>query len=299
MNANSTAWILLLLPMLVAIAILPGRKHAPGLCSLLATGSAFICLLLSLALSLSDWGKGDARPVPWIFSGENEGAFRVIIGLELDRLSRGMVIAVAAVGFAVQVFFLTGMRDNDKQFPPFAEVAFFLFSATGIVFSDGLVMLYFFFGLSAVGSFLFISHWYPDTLDKANFLIGRFAASGFLIGLLLVGALTKSIYFHEIFPMLEGIENRVLLDVGVSLLFFGIIGQAIQLQLCFFSPTRKFGIAWIHTTVILALSGYALLRIQPLIAATGTAATVIIWIGGGIVLLILLRNVLKFIPRKS
>lgn len=291
MNANSIAWILLLLPALVAIAILPGRKRAPGICALLTTGSAFICLILALLLSFSDWGKGESRPVPWIFAGESEGSLRVIIGLELDRLSRGMMIALTAIGFATQGFFLIRMKDDDAQFPPFAETAFFLFAATGIVFADGLVMMFFFWSLAGIASYLTANR---RDHNNRGFLISRSAASGFLLGLLLLWTLTKSIYFREITPALEGVANRGLLDFGVLLLFFGTIGQAIQIS-AFGSPFISPG----KSVPLLVLGGYTLARINPIISAAGTVATVIIWISAGAVLLFLLRDAIKFIPRKS
>ncbi len=301
MNANSTAWILLLLPLLVVIAILPCRKRMPGLCALLAVGAALICLVLSLGLSFSDWGQGDAKPVPWIFSGESEDSFRVIIGLELDHLSRGTIIAVTLIGFATQTFLLMNMEKNRPS--PFVEVALLLFAATGIVFSDGLVMLLFFTGLAGVCSFFLTSRCHMEETGRQIFVPGQVAFSSFLIGILFLWVVAKSNYFREIFPMLEGVGNHGLLGTGISLLCFGIVGQVIQMLISIFPPGRKIERtdypSLVHGGSVLALGGYILARIFPLLAAVETVAAIFMLVGSVIAALFLFHKAVKFTSKKS
>ena len=49
-DVNTLAWIILLLPLLVAASILFGLKKMPGLSALLSTGSVLITLVCSILL---------------------------------------------------------------------------------------------------------------------------------------------------------------------------------------------------------------------------------------------------------
>ena len=107
MNANSTIWMILLLPLLVAIFILPGLKRWTRISALLATGAAFISLALALLFAFSEVGPGETSPLPWILTGEGEDSFRILIGLETDRLARIGLITVTAIGFFAHLFCLS------------------------------------------------------------------------------------------------------------------------------------------------------------------------------------------------
>lgn len=287
MDTNCLAWILLLLPIVVAGAIMLGLKRWPQLSALLATGSALITLVIALTLACPEYRDGSIKSFPWIQLGEGQDAFRVNIGFNLDLLSRGMLLIVTAIGFLVHLFSLEYMKDDNGQSRYFAGLALFMFSMTGIVLADNFVMMFIFWELVGVSSYILIGHWYQkdaaaDAAKKA-FLTNRVGDVGFMIGILLVWVLTKSIYFHEIEAAVGGVANRHLLDVAVLCIFCGAIGKSAQLPLHVWLPDAMEGptpvSALIHAATMVAAGVFMLARISVLITASGMAAEVIVWIG--------------------
>ncbi len=306
MNANSIAWMLLLLPLPVAIAILSGRRRFPGLCALLATGSALIAFVLALLLSLTEWGQGEAKPIPWIVSGEDEDSFRIIIGLELDRLSRGMILAVTGINLVAHLFFLSRMKDDDMLFPPFLELTIFLFAATGIVFSDSLVMLFFFWGMVSFISYLLAGHqWERKSADESfigKILLYPIAYCSFLLGMLFVWAAIRSVYFRDIPGSLDGIENKNILNGIILFLFFGVIGMSIQGARSVRLSSKEDGHGGfsrlVHISSLLALGAYSVARLSPFYSMLGSIEKANVWIIYVVWLFLLTRNPKKLNPSK-
>ncbi len=307
MNANSIAWMLLLLPLMVAIAILPGRKRAPGLCALLATGSALITFVLALLLSLSEWGQGEVKPIPWIVSGEDEDSFRIIIGLELDRLSRGMMIAITGIAFSVYLFFLIRMKDDDKQSPPFFELTLFLFAAVGIVFSDSLVMMFFFWGMMSFISYMLAGHQRNRNLADESFmvkvLLSPFAYYSFLLGILFVWAAIRSVYFRDVPDSLDVIESKNMLNGRILFLFFGVISISVQaarnVRLSHKGDSHGGFSRRVHMGSLLALGAYSVARLSPFYSMLETSEKTTVWIIYIICLILLPQNPRKLSPSKT
>lgn len=284
MDPNTLAWSVLLLPLLVAAAILLGLKRWSGLSALVGTGSALVCLLLSIALASGGEEAVNTKTFPWIDLG---GALEVGIGLKLDGLSRGMMLIVCSIGFLVHLFSLGYMKDDKGKSRYFAGLSLFLFSMTGIVLADNFVMMFVFWELVGVSSYLLIGHWYEkasaaDAAKKA-FLVNRIGDFGFMAGILLVWILTGSIYFDEIAKAVGGVGNAQLLNIAVLCVFCGAVGKSAQVPLHVWLPDAMEGptpvSALIHAATMVAAGVYMLARVAFLVDAAELAAEVIAWTG--------------------
>jgi len=282
MDVNTLTWTVLLLPLLVATAILLGLKRWSGLSALLSTGSAFITLVCCALLAGA--GEGETKSFPWIDLGAH---FRVDIGFLVDNLSRGMMLIVTSVGFLVHLFSIAYMKDDQGKSRYFAGLSLFMFSMTGIVLSDNFVMMFIFWELVGVSSYILIGHWYEkesaaDAAKKA-FLTNRIGDFGFMIGILLVWILTGSIFFEEIEAAVGGITNMTLLNAAMLCVFCGAIGKSAQLPLHVWLPDAMEGptpvSALIHAATMVAAGVFMLARVIFLIEATEFAAHFIAWTG--------------------
>ena len=308
MDPNVTAWTILLLPLAVAGVILFFLKKLPDASAALATGSALITLLLALNLAHPGFfGKGngsesagakaeakhetgspessDFKSYPWIRLGDQE--LNMNIGIKSDSLSQGMLLIVTFIGFLVHFFSLGYMKDDDGKSRYFGGLALFMFSMTGIVLADNLVMMFIFWELVGVSSYILISHWYtkPSAADAAKkaFLTNRIGDFGFILGILIIWKLSGSIYFDEIRDAVPGISDFFILNLAVGLIFCGAIGKSAQVPLHVWLPDAMEGptpvSALIHAATMVAAGVYMLARISFLVAAAGTAAMLIVWIG--------------------
>ncbi|MCL4104638.1 UNVERIFIED_CONTAM: hypothetical protein GTU68_004592 [Idotea baltica] len=257
----------------------------PGLSSLLSTGSVLITLVCSILLFTA---TGTATPLSWI---SIFGDFQVNIGLlvgEDDKLAKGMMFIVTFIGTLVHIFSLGYMKDDEGKARYFAGLSIFMFSMTGIVLADNLVMMFIFWELVGVSSYILIGHWYnknsaADAAKKA-FLTNRIGDFGFMIGILLVWVLTKQIEFAKFTPeIISEAAKSPLFDIAVIAIFCGAIGKSAQVPLHVWLPDAMEGptpvSALIHAATMVAAGVFMLARISVLIGAAEVAATVILWTG--------------------
>lgn len=284
MDPNTLAWSVLLLPLLVAAAILLGLKRWSGLSSLLSTGSALLCLIFCILLARGGEAAVETKAYPWIDLGQN---LEIAIGFEIDGLSRGMMLIVSSIGFLVHLFSLGYMKDDKGKSRYFAGLSLFLFSMTGIVLANNFAMMFIFWELVGVSSYILIGHWYDkasaaDAAKKA-FLVNRIGDFGFMAGILLVWILTGSIYFDEIAKAVGGVGNAQLLNIAVLCVFCGAVGKSAQLPLHVWLPDAMEGptpvSALIHAATMVAAGVFMLARVSFLVDAAEFAAHTIAWVG--------------------
>ena len=283
------AWILLFLPLAVAALnqlVLSRHSLAPYL----STASA----LVSLAISISLFGKQGAAVFNWATIGD----FSLNIGIQLDRLSTGMMLVVTGIGSLVHVFSLAYMKDDDACSRYFTGLSLFMFSMTGIVLADNFIMTFIFWELVGVSSYLLIGHWYqkPSAGEAAKkaFICNRVGDFGFLVGILLLWGLTGTMVFGEMAATAGAFQEANpaifvgLFTAAVLCIFCGAAGKSAQMPLHVWLPDAMEGptpvSALIHAATMVAAGVYMLFRLQLSIGVDLleqlNSGTVIAWIGG-------------------
>ena len=274
--------LLLILPLLSAVIIhfLLKQKMA-SIAAVL--GTLVTAATLGIALILLD--SEAAGPS---FTWAQVGDFKVEIGLQLDQLSKGMMIVVTGIGLLVHVFSLGYMKDDDAKARYFGNLSLFMFSMTGIVLASNFVMMFIFWELVGLSSYLLIGHWYQkdsaaDAAKKA-FLSNRVGDFGFLIGILMIWGITGSIMFDK----MALTASTPFLAAAVLLVFCGAIGKSAQLPLHIWLPDAMEGptpvSALIHAATMVAAGVYMMARFFFSIGGESVipecSANTIAWIGG-------------------
>src|SRR5919109_799073 len=130
--------------------------------------------VLSLAafLALRDQ-PGRETLVTWL----EVGSLQVDFGLRLDPLSLLMLLVVTGVGGAIHIYSKGYMHDDAGYSRYFACLSLFTFSMLGIVLANNFLMLFIFWELVGLSSYLLIGHWFqrPSAADasKKAFLTNR------------------------------------------------------------------------------------------------------------------------------
>jgi NADH-quinone oxidoreductase subunit L len=277
------AWLFLLLPLASAAAIHLVLKGKAQLSSLVATGSAIGTLFLTILF------QGDAPKEAISFAWATFGNFDINIGLVIDALSTKMMLVVTGVGSLVHVFSLAYMKDDASKARYFGNLALFMFSMTGIVLADNFIMMFIFWELVGLSSYLLIGHWFSkesaaDAAKKA-FCVNRIGDYGFMVGILMLWAITGTLTFSEM-NIPAGLSAGVL---GAALIctFCGAVGKSAQAPLHVWLPDAMEGptpvSALIHAATMVAAGVYMLAR---LFISVGTEAfpewstQTIAWVGG-------------------
>ncbi len=278
------AALLLLLPLASAVVITIGLQKKATLSAMISVASALVCLAISVLLLKT---PGDSNVV--LFHWINLASLQLPIELKIDQLSKSMMLVVTFVGALVHIFSLGYMKDDAGKARFFAGLSLFMFSMTGIVLSNNLPMMFIFWELVGVSSYVLIGHWYEkasaaDAAKKA-FLTNRIGDFGFMIGILLLWSITKETSFSGIQHALESATVAPGLMMAATLcIFCGAIGKSAQFPLHVWLPDAMEGptpvSALIHAATMVAAGVFMMVRVGFLVEASPDAATIIAWIGG-------------------
>ncbi len=199
-----------------------------------------------------------------------------------------MLLLVTGVGALIHIYSLGYMRDDAGKSRYFAALSFFMFSMLGIVLANNFVMMFIFWELVGVSSYLLIGHWFERDRAAAAankaFITNRIGDFGFMLGILMVWSATGSVVFAEIARQLGKITiNPGFLAAAALLVFCGAVGKSAQFPLHVWLPDAMEGptpiSALIHAATMVAAGVYMLVRVGFLIQASPQALTVVAWIG--------------------
>jgi len=282
----------LLLPLISAVLILLFTKRYRQLSAGLSTGAVAIGLGISIFLFATQGVEktevGSDPKFTWLSIGlvENDSPLPTAVGQESfaidiqtlnDPMSRLMLLIVTFIGTLVHVFSLVYMRKDIGFSRYFGALSFFVFSMLGIVLSSNLIMMFIFWELVGVSSYLLISHWFdkPAAADagKKAFITNRIGDVGFLLGILLVWQQAHTVN-------IASITGQVSTLAGL-LIFCGAVGKSAQFPLHVWLPDAMEGptpvSALIHAATMVAAGVYMLCRVMVLF--TPEALLIIAWIG--------------------
>jgi NADH-quinone oxidoreductase subunit L len=289
-SSEHFAWLILFVPLIAAGIITVVTREKPRVSAQISIAAALISFLTTAVLFSLLPSGGFEHPVsmPWLVIGD----LRVDIGLKLDHLSLMMALIVTGVGSLIHIY-SAGYMEGDRAYSRyFACLSLFTFSMLGIVLADNFVMMFIFWELVGVSSYLLIGFWYekPAAADAAKkaFITNRLGDFGFLVGILLVWAtLGNHLNFDQLRQHLAdhpGDYGAVATAAGL-LIFCGAVGKSAQFPLHVWLPDAMEGptpvSALIHAATMVAAGVYMLCRVFFLLDVPGShALEVIAWIGG-------------------
>ena len=281
--SNVLPWYVLLLPLVSAAVILLVTRRFSGISAFVSVGTAvigFVCSCFIFAAPntpTAEFTWIDLRPLLY-----------VPLGLILDDLSKTMLLLVTGVGALIHIYSLGYMRDDAGKSRFFAALSLFMFSMLGIVLANNFVMMFIFWELVGVSSYLLIGHWFERDAAaeaaKKAFLTNRIGDFGFMLGILMVWSATGSVVFGEISGKIGGLTNHPgFLTAAALLVFCGAAGKSAQFPLHVWLPDAMEGptpiSALIHAATMVAAGVYMLVRVSFLIQISPQALHLIAWIG--------------------
>ncbi len=234
-------WYVLLLPLVSAVVIILVTRRSHTISAFLSVGAAIIGFGVSCAVFAAP--QTTTIEFTWI---DLRPLFDVPLGLIVDGLSKTMLVLVTGVGALIHIYSLGYMRDDAGKSRYFASLSLFMFSMLGIVLANNFVMMFIFWELVGVSSYLLIGHWFErdSAADAANkaFITNRLGDFGFMLGILMVWSATGSIVFSEIAGKMGSITGHPGFVAAAALLIFcGAIGKSAQFPLHVWLPDAMEG----------------------------------------------------------
>ncbi len=283
-----SAIIVLLAPLTAfTIVIFLGKRLPRGgdWVSLSAIFGGWILSLLLFVRMLAAWDPHFSRV--WQFDWLSYGDYTFRIGINLDNMAIMMLVVVTTVSALVHLFSVGYMHGDPRYSRFFAYLSFFSFSMLGLVLADNLFIIFCFWELVGLSSYLLIGFWYEkksasDAAVKA-FVVNRVGDAGMLIGLAIVLSTLGTLNLHDV---AQGVAKGGLsgwpLTVAGLCLFCGAIGKSAQFPLHVWLPDAMEGptpvSALIHAATMVAAGVYLTARI--FVILTPDAGQVIAYVGG-------------------
>ena len=297
---ENLAWLILVLPLLSAACITLFTQRDGARSAKVSITAVVLTFVLScgLFLLLKNTGKADPEALSWLHVGD----LKIDLGLKLDPLSLLMLLVVTGVGSLIHIYSFGYMREDRSMGRYFASLSLFMFSMLGIVLANNLVMMFIFWELVGVSSYLLIGFWYekPSAADAAKkaFITNRLGDFGFILGIILVWTTLGSLSFDELQLRLGKAPEAWASVAALAglLVFCGAMGKSAQFPLHVWLPDAMEGptpvSALIHAATMVAAGVYMLCRLfflfgahtvwpAPLGFLDGISALdIIAWIGG-------------------
>ncbi len=284
----------LFLPLLgFAVALFFGKKIKAAYWFEIFTvllGFIFTVIIAASKLS-SHLGTDITAEFAWVNLGNIPliGDLKIDLGILLDNISVIMIAVVFLISILVHSFSILYMEGDKRYSRYFSYLGLFTFSMSGIVLTHNFFMMYIFWELVGISSYLLIGFWYEkktasDAAKKA-FLVNRIGDIGMLAGILILYTTYHTFTFDKIFAAISNgqipFNSEFWLTITGILLFCGAIGKSAQFPLHVWLPDAMEGptpvSALIHAATMVAAGVFFVTRIFTML--TGDALLFIAIIG--------------------
>ncbi len=262
---------------LIILSLSKARRKSAAVLAVIGQLLALALSILAFVPTLQTTGLRAVQNFSWFTFGQQT----LRLGFLLDPLAAAMLVMIALVGLCIFVFSVGYMAD-DKNFTRFfAYLSFFSGAMLGLVIANSLLLLFIFWELVGLASYLLIGFWIerPSAAAAAKkaFITTRIGDMGFFLGLI----------------WLYG-RSGTLLMLGASatfialLIFCGAAGKSGQFPLHVWLPDAMEGptpvSALIHAATMVAAGVFLVARVYPLfslgaINGVTSSLTVVVWIG--------------------
>jgi NAD(P)H-quinone oxidoreductase subunit 5, chloroplastic len=291
-------YLILLLPLWIFLIIMSARFFAVYvnnriIYTLTLLSSFFGVLLCSVSLIKLTLTIEQSFPFIKI------GNFVLDFGLHVDKLSLIIALVLFLVSFLVQMFSVSYMKDEPKQYRYYAYLNMFNFSMAGLIFSPNLFQMYFFWELVGVMSYLLIGFDYKNSVkseaSRRVFLTNRIGDTALLGGIIFSSYLmynySGNLSFAALsFEDMNAITTLILAytdtPVFYLLCILFIIGAAVKsAQFPFYTWLQdameaKLPVsALLHSATMVAAGAYLLIRMLPLFTLEASVLQIIAWLG--------------------
>jgi NADH-quinone oxidoreductase subunit L len=283
-------WGLLIIPLAISAIIMLVTLRNKDVSSFLSIGAVVACFFIVLPYAIRLLGDPHMHPLEQSISWINVEGLQVELGTLIDGLSIIMLLVVTFVGSLIHIYSRGYMHGETGYSRFFASLSLFIFSMLGIVLSNNFIMIFIFWELVGVASYLLIGYYYekPSAGDAAKkaFLVNRIGDFGFILGIIVLYYATGSFNFMELKHIIaEGNISPATLGLASLLIFCGAVGKSAQFPLHVWLPDAMEGptpvSALIHAATMVVAGVYMLARTAFIFHASPEyALTVVAYVGG-------------------
>jgi NADH-quinone oxidoreductase subunit L len=275
-----SARLVVLVPFLAALLGLSVARRRLASAAVAVTGG--VITLLAATYVLYGVHHGPFTPEVSTIGALPLGRLQMPLHLLLDDLSAIVVVAVAIVGLAIQLFTKWYLHDDDRYGAFTASVSLFLAGMFLVVLSGDLILTLVGWEVMGWCSYLLIGH--NSRLESARraatkaFLVTRTADLAFVIGLIILASGAQTTSIPALMTYWAGAPGAALTAAFLCLLS-GIAGKSAQFPFHDWLPDAMEGptpaSALIHAATMVAAGTFVLSRLFPIFVLADPARLVL------------------------
>jgi multicomponent Na+:H+ antiporter subunit A len=241
-------------------------------------------LFLATLLLVPSAGDG-ARVVELPFGASAELGIR--LSFRFDGLSILFALLITGIGTLVYIYGATYLADR-KDLPRFwAYLTLFMVSMLGLTLSENLIVLFVFWELTSISSYLLIGidHERQEARDAAlqALLVTAGGGMALLAGFVLLGSMAGSLELSTILARGDAIRTHVHYVPALLLILLGAFTKSAQVPFHFWLPSAMEAptpvSAYLHSATMVKAGVYLLARLSPAFAGTEEWTTIVTVVG--------------------
>jgi NADH-quinone oxidoreductase subunit L len=275
---------ILFLPLLgfTVVVLLGKRFHKLYLFEVGIISLTFILSLIVMYGKLAVFqGQNIVAAFNWITMGNFPfgESINIELGIKIDNITVLMLFVVNLISMLVHIYSIAYMHGDKRYTRYFSYLGIFTFSMLGIVLTHNILMMYIFWELVGLSSYLLIGFWFEKdsaaNASKKAFLVNRVGDIGMFLGILILFTNYHTFTFDTIFGQIAAgnlpFGSHAWLTAAGILIFMGAVGKSAQFPLHVWLPDAMEGptpvSALIHAATMVAAGVYLVTRIFVMLTA--------------------------------
>ena len=286
---SQTSWWVPLYGLIGAVITLPWsigliRRTGPRPAAYLNILMTIVALIHSCLILWAIWDLPPERSlIPWLHA----PGFDVWLTLVTSRISVGAAVSITAMSLLAQVFALGYMEKDWGLARFYALMGFFEAALSGIALSDSLFLSYALLEVLTLSTYLLVGFWFAQplvvTAARDAFLTKRVGDLLLLMGVVTLSAIAGSMDFTHlsVWAATADLSPMTANLLGLALLA-GPVGKCAQFPLNLWLDEAMEGpnpASILRNSVVVACGAYVLISLQPVLALSPLALTLLIVLG--------------------
>lgn len=243
--------------------------HDPSEAMSLGARAAFVLIPLT-ALLIVLW-TATAVHLPADISVAWVPAIGVNLNFHIDGLSLLMLLMITGVGTAVFVYAGGYLAGHPQQNRLYILLTMFMIAMIGCVTADNLIVLFLFWEMTSLVSFLLVGFNHEDLSSRKSaqqaLVVTGSGGLALLAGAILLGQVMGTLSIQEIIAALPDTERTPALTTALVLILLGAFTKSAQFPFHFWLPNAMSAptpvSAYLHSATMVKLGVYLVARLDP------------------------------------
>lgn len=240
---------------------------------------AFLCALatatvffLAFALHIGPISSG----IPWTYNAPWIPRLGVELAFRVDGLSLLFGLLISGIGILVVAYSASYFKNHKSHSRLQWLLLAFMLSMLGLVSADNIILLFVFWELTTITSFLLVGFDYENKKARSAALQALLVTGGgglaLLVGLIMLGQASGTYLLSEIVAAGPAITEHVQYPVILTLILIGAFTKSAQFPFHFWLPNAMAApspvSAYLHSATMVKAGIYLMMRLQPSLGGT-------------------------------